>query len=146
VSTEGVGCHATNRGGDGGLELCEHGLSSGRLEVGNREKSMTHLKDLPQGTIWPHLLESIERDVLEDIRSYASSRQNDVARGAESSELAALLVDKYCDGVAKALLIVGIDSQVRSEGDRLVRQIDPEFDAHRKARWAAKPAALALTA
>lgn len=106
---------------------------------------MKHLKDLPQGTIWPHLLEAIARDVLEDIQSYAGSRQNDVARGAETSELAALLVDKYCDGVAQALLIVGIDSQVRAEGDRLVREIDPEFDAHKKARWAAKPAALALT-
>ena len=107
---------------------------------------MKHLKDLPQGTIWPHLVEAIARDVMEDIRSYANSRKNDVARGAEAPELAALLVDKYCDGLARALFIVGIDSQVRSEGDRLVREIDPEFDAHRKARWAAKPAALALTA
>ncbi len=103
---------------------------------------MKHLKDLPQGTIWPHLLEAIERDVVDDIRSYASSRKNDVARGAETPALAALLVDKYCDGVAKALFIVGIDSQVRSEGDRLVREIDPEFDANRKARWAARPATL----
>jgi len=103
---------------------------------------MNHLKDMPEGTIWPHLLEAIERDIISDINLYAQGRISDVARGAESSELAALLVDKYCEGVSKALRIVGLDSRARSEGDRLVREIDPDFDAHRKARFDARPAAL----
>lgn len=103
---------------------------------------MQHLKDMPPGAIWPHLLEAIERDVMADIRQYAQSRANDVARGAETPELAALLVDKYCEGMAKALYIAGFDSAVRAEGDRLAREIDPEFDAHREARWAARPASL----
>lgn len=103
---------------------------------------MEHLKDLPDGVIWPHLLAAIERDILADIRGYAESRQGDVSRGAETAELAALLVDKYCEGVAKALRIAGLDSAVRAEGDRLVRGIDPDFDEHRRARWAARPAAL----
>lgn len=103
---------------------------------------MNHLKELPPDTVWPHLLEAIKRDVLNDIRDYAKSRSNDVARGAETTELAALLVDKYCDGMAKALHIVGIDAPARAEGDRLVLQLDPEFESHRKARWAAQPAAL----
>lgn len=44
--------------------------------------------------------------------------------------------------LVKALRIVGIDSSVRREGDRLCREIDPDFDAHRDARWAARPCAL----
>lgn len=107
---------------------------------------MNHLKELPEGTTWPHLLEAIERDVIKDLRSYASSRQGDVSRGAETPELAALIVDKYCEGLVKALFIAGFDSRVRAEGDRLVREIDPEFDMHKKARWAARPASLVLTA
>ena len=88
---------------------------------------MKYLKDMPVGTIWPHLLEAIEQAVLEDVRQYAQGRSNDVSRGAETPELAALLVDKYCEGMAKALYIAGLDSAVRSEGDRLVHGIDPEF-------------------
>lgn len=103
---------------------------------------MNHLKDLPVGTIWPHLLDAIERDVVADVRDYAASRKCDVARGAETAELAALLVDKYCEGMARALHIAGLESAVRAEGDRLVRDIDPEFCAHREARWAARPALL----
>jgi hypothetical protein len=105
---------------------------------------MQILKDLPSGTIWPHLLDAIERQVLAEIDGYASSRKNDVARGAETAELAALLVDKYGEGLAKALHIAGIDSKVQQVTDRLVREIDPEFVEHRKARWAATPAGLAL--
>ncbi|WP_298434849.1 hypothetical protein [Ottowia sp.] len=105
---------------------------------------MQHLKELPDGAIWPHLRTAIERDILAEVRNYAESRMRDVARGAESPELAALMVDKFCEGMAKALHIAGLDSAVQREGDRLVREIDPDFDAHRKARWAARPASLAL--
>lgn len=104
---------------------------------------MNHLKELPHGVIWPHLLDAIERDVIADIRSYAASRASDVARGAETPELAALLVEKYCDGLCRALHIAGIDSGARAVGDRLVREIDPDFEIHKQARWSARPAALA---
>jgi hypothetical protein len=104
-----------------------------------------HLKELPDGVVWPHLLEAIERDVLADLRGYAASRASDVARGAETPELAALLVDKYCEGMARALYIAGIDSQVRAVADRLVREIDPDFEIHKQARWSARPASLATT-
>ncbi|MBL8316881.1 MAG: hypothetical protein JNJ42_00675 [Burkholderiaceae bacterium] len=107
---------------------------------------MQHLKNLPKGTLWPHLLDAIERDILADIRSHAQARKSDVARGAETAELAALLVDKYCEGMANALRIVGLDSRMRSEADQLVREIDPDFDEHREARWAARPASIAMGA
>ena len=107
---------------------------------------MTTLKDMPAGAIWPHLLDAIAHNAVVEIEGYAASRRNDVARGAETAELAALLLDKYGAGVAKALQIAGIDSAVQSTTDRLVREIDPNFDANRKARWAARPATLSVAA
>lgn len=103
---------------------------------------MNHLKELSPGTIRPDLLEAIERDVIEDIRLYARSRATNVMWGAETPELAAVLIDKYCQGMASALYIVGLDSVVRVVGDRLVREMDPQFEAHLLARQAARPASL----
>jgi len=107
---------------------------------------MNILKDLPKDTIPSHLLQAVDQQVVAEVESYAASRRNDVARGAETAELAAVLVDKYGAGLAKALAITGIDSTVQAETDRLVRAIDPEFDAHRKARWAERPAGLTRAA
>jgi hypothetical protein len=103
---------------------------------------MNHLKDLPPDTIWPHLLEAIERDVIAEIQSYAESRRNDVNRGAETPELAAVIIDKYAEGLSIALKIVGVDSRIRAVADKLVREIDPEFDQHRQVRWLGRPTAL----
>ena len=103
---------------------------------------MNILKELPAGTIWSHLLEAIERQVVTSIRVYARARQHEVSRGAESPALAALLVEKYGGGMAGALSIAGIDSTVQAETDSLVHQIDPDFDVHKKAREEARPAAV----
>jgi hypothetical protein len=107
---------------------------------------MKVLKDLPPGTIWPHLLEAIERKVIAEMQLYAESRKKDVVRGAETPGLAAVLVEKYGEGMARALHIAGLDSQVQREVDRLVREIDPDFETTKKARWAAKKAALTFEA
>lgn len=101
---------------------------------------MQHLKELPSGTIWPHLIEAIKSDAIADLRSYAQSRKNDVARNAETPALAALLVEKYAAGMAKALTIVGIDAEIFELADQLVRDIDPDFEGHQKSRWQARPA------
>jgi hypothetical protein len=103
---------------------------------------MNHLKELSPGTIHPHLLVAIERDVIADIRRYAQGHVKEVMRGAETPELAALLVDKYCEGMASALRIAGLDSVVQAVGDRLVREIDPQFEAHLEARWTARSLSL----
>lgn len=101
-----------------------------------------HLKDLPGNAIWPHLIDAIRREVETDIRDYARSRQADVARNAETAALAATLVEKYAEGLAKALFIVGIDTNITQIADALVREIDPDFEANKKARWNAHPAVL----
>ena len=104
------------------------------------------MKELPPGTSWPHLLDAIERQVVGEIHGYARSRRNDVARGAETAELAALMVEKYGQGMARALHIAGLDSEVHRLLDGLVRVIDPEYEQNKKARWAAGPAGLVTTA
>lgn len=111
-----------------------------------KEINMSVLKELPPGTIWPHLLASIEQQVIAEIESYSESRRNDVSRGAETAELAAALLDKYGSGMARALHIAGLDSAVQAVTDKLVREIDPDFDKHRQARWAARPASLSVVA
>ena len=106
---------------------------------------MQRLKELPPGTIWPHLIEAIQHDAAAEIESYAASRRNDVARRAETAELAAVMVDKYASGMAKALQIVGVDADVQVIADRLVREIDPEFEVHQRVRWAARPATIPMS-
>jgi N-acetylglucosamine kinase-like BadF-type ATPase len=101
-----------------------------------------HLKELPENTIWPHLMDAIRHEIEMDIRDYARSRQANVARKAETAALAATLVEKYAEGLAKALFIVGIDTNVTQMADALVREIDPDFEANKKARWNARPAGL----
>lgn len=103
---------------------------------------MFYLKELPPNAIWPHLIEAIQHDTQQELISYAESRKNDVARGAETPALAALLVAKYAAGMARSLDIVGIDNRITELADQLVLQIDPEFQAHQKERWEARPASL----
>jgi hypothetical protein len=103
---------------------------------------MNILMDLPAGAVPADVLTSIAEHVVADVESYAAARRNDVARGAETVELAAVLVDKYGAGLAKALSIVGVDSSVQEATDCLVRSIDPDFEAHRAARWRARPAGI----
>jgi hypothetical protein len=104
---------------------------------------MDHLKELSPGTIWPHLLEAIERDVIEDIRMYAQGRAKDVTRGAETPELAALAVRQVLRGYGIGPAHRGLGFR-RAGGGRSVgaREIDPQFEAHLEVRRAARPVSL----
>lgn len=106
---------------------------------------MNYLKEMPAGTIWPHLIDAIQREARADIQRHAQTRMECVARGAETPELAATLFSKYAEGMAAALSIVGIDSNLQATTDQLVHEIDPDFAATTRARWAARPARLAFT-
>lgn len=87
----------------------------------------------------------VDVSLIEEIRGYAEGRRRDVARGAETPALAALLVEKYGEGVAKAANLFGADnSQIAREVDRLVREIDPQYSKHRRYRFEARPAGLAI--
>jgi hypothetical protein len=101
-----------------------------------------NLKDLPENTIPDYIQESIVNHALEELKTYATARMNDVARGAETAPFAAMLFDKFAAGMAKAFEIAGIDTQRLAHADTLAREIDPHFNENRQARWEARPAGL----
>lgn len=85
--------------------------------------------------------------VLADLKSYAQSRKRDVARGAETPELAGLLVQKYGYGLAKALDLAAelADHPAPSlmgEVDKLVAEIDPDWRENQVRRFEARPASI----
>lgn len=93
--------------------------------------------------------QELERQWLDEfrreVRSAADGRLSDVRRGAETPAVAAALFDKFAAGICKAAQVVGLDTRtLQPEVDALARQIDPDFDANRKARWAARPAAFSF--
>jgi hypothetical protein len=102
------------------------------------------LSDLPGG-LPDGFIEAVGRRLLHEIRSAAEGRMSDVERGAESAPLAAALFDKFGWGVTTAARVLGIDTAVlQAEIDALARRIDPEFDANKKLRWQARPAAFSF--
>jgi hypothetical protein len=85
--------------------------------------------------------------LLEELRIYAGGRQSDVTRGAETPELAALLLEKFGLGMAAAAKALEFNfGDLTREMDRLCVEIDPEFNASRQKRWAARPAGLIFKA
>lgn len=97
-----------------------------------------------------NVLPAFQERVVDELRHYAGSRKNDVLRGAETPELAALLVEKYGEGLVKALhmaedLLEVPASRLRAEVDRLVLEIDPNAEENRKKRWASRPAGVSTS-
>ncbi|MBN3761255.1 hypothetical protein [Burkholderia sp. Ac-20365] len=83
--------------------------------------------------------------LIEEIQNYAASRKNDVSRGAETAAFAALMVEKYGEGLAKAAHLLGADNgALMREVRRLVLEIDPQYPKHRQFRFEARPIALAI--
>lgn len=103
---------------------------------------MRLLSHLPPGTIPEPLLDAVHDYLIEEIRDYARGRRHDVERGAETPELAALLISKYGQGMAKALEVLGLDVPVLQETGQRARELDPQFLEHQNERWAARPAGL----
>jgi hypothetical protein len=83
--------------------------------------------------------------LINEIRSYADGRKSDVARGAETPALAALLVEKYGEGMAKTLHLLGQDDgDLVRVIDELVREIDLQYPKHRQYRFQGRPVALSI--
>jgi hypothetical protein len=92
-------------------------------------------------------VDRLNEDLLRELKTYADGRKQDVKRGAETPELAALLVEKYAWGVASALKVLEFPARnFIVEADRLVLEIDPKFMENKHRRWAARPAGLMLEA
>jgi hypothetical protein len=96
-------------------------------------------------TTEPSIAIDLQQRLLTELRSYAASRSKDVTRGAETPELAALLVEKYGEGMARAARLLDLDDrELSAELQRLTLQIDPQLATNREKRWAARPAGLIL--
>lgn len=102
-------------------------------------------RDAPNGSIPQFIIEAIANNLAVEFRHEASSRRAAVARGAETPELAATLLEKFGYGLVKAAGIAGIATDLMREVDQTVYEIDPHFEANRKARWASSPAAITYT-
>ena len=80
------------------------------------------------------------------IQEYAKGRASDVARGAETPKLAALLLQKYGYGIADAVYVLfdnGMDidkSDIYNVVDKEVAKIDPNWRENAKKRWEGRPA------
>lgn len=82
----------------------------------------------------------VER-VVRQVQEFAAGRANDVARGAETPRLAALLVQKYGRGMADAIA-TAFDSPRAADSinqvlDEETAKIDPLWREHDRERWAA---------
>ena len=80
------------------------------------------------------------------IREYGEDRAKNVARGAETPRLAALLTQKCAWGVIEAAKI--LDGQVplglNQVMDETVAKLDPDWEKHMRERWQARPADLSF--
>ena len=80
----------------------------------------------------------------QQIKSYAEVRASAVARGAETPQLAALLIQKYGTGIADAMATIFDDKRAASPLSHLVdsevEKLDPQWREHARERWAATPA------
>jgi hypothetical protein len=86
------------------------------------------------------------KTLIEEIQRYADNRLSDVARGAQTPALAGLMVEKFGEGIAKAVHLLGVEGfdELEREIDRLVREIDPQYPTHLQYRFEARPAGLAI--
>jgi hypothetical protein len=86
------------------------------------------------------------RALIEEIQRYAGNRAQDVTRGAETPALAALMVEKFGEGLVKAAYLLGVEraDELKHEIDRLVREIDVQYPKHLQCRFEARPAGLAI--
>lgn len=85
------------------------------------------------------------QDALTKLTEYANSRQSDVRRGAETAELAALLLQKYGCGLCDAFALCFPDSGSRptyDDVDKAVAGVDPHWRDSARKRWAGRPAGL----
>lgn len=85
------------------------------------------------------------KGALTKLTEYANSRHSDVRRGAETAELAGLLLQKYGYGLCDAFALCYPDSGSRptyGDVDKAVAIIDPDWKDSARKRWAGRPAGL----
>lgn len=86
---------------------------------------------------------AVER-LVQQVKDYANGGAKDVARGAETPRLAALLVQKYGRGVADAVASIFESPRaadpIGKAVDEETAKIDPLWREHNRERCAGRPA------
>ncbi|AMM16809.1 MAG: hypothetical protein M3O74_16980 [Pseudomonadota bacterium] len=84
--------------------------------------------------------------LIDEMQRYACARIHDVQRGAETPAFAALMVEKFGEGLMKAGYLLKVErfDALTHEIDRLVREIDAHYPTHLQYRFEARPAGLAI--
>ncbi len=82
-----------------------------------------------------------------DLENFTQSRKKDVARGAETAELAGVIVQTYGDGLEKALRLAANlgghpTPALMDDVDRCVAEIDPSYETTFALRINARPTGL----
>lgn len=82
--------------------------------------------------------------LVQHVKDYADGRAKDLARGAETPRLAALLLQKYGRGLIDAVVTIFDNPRVAdpiSEAlDDETAKIDPQWRKHNQQRWEGRPA------
>ncbi len=82
--------------------------------------------------------------LVEKVKQYPTGRAKDVARGAETPRLAALLVQKYGCGVADAMTVIfgspRAADAIFKVVDEEIAKLDPHWREHERERWAGRQA------
>lgn len=82
--------------------------------------------------------------LVQKVKDYASGRAQNVARGAETPRLAALLLQKYGSGVVDAVSVIydtpRAADQIYQVLDEETAKIDPQWREHDQERWLGRPA------
>lgn len=86
--------------------------------------------------------------LITKIKDYAKSRESDIKRGAEAPRLAALLLQKYGEGIIEAVSVI-LDTPRAADAiqnvlDEETLKIDPEWQEHGKERWKGRPADIVI--
>lgn len=96
-----------------------------------------------------YTFENFYARVKADLESYVRTRIDAVERGAETHELAALLVHKYGEGLAKAVSLASTladvpASSLSTEVNKHVLALNPYWHTYNALRLNARPATLVL--
>lgn len=88
---------------------------------------------------------AIER-LVKRVQEYASGREASIARGAETPHIAALLLQKYGNGIIDGVTVVFNSPRaadpISQVLDEEMSKIDPQWREHAKERLAGRPADL----
>lgn len=81
------------------------------------------------------MFDAIRRDVYAQFGGMLTVRQDEVARGVSTPELAATLLNEYASGLCMSLDIVGVEHDLPRMVADAVRNIDPNFMVNTTRRW-----------